>query len=157
VYTAGWFRTPRLGAAEWVDDYDLWVAHYYWLEVTSTTVPARWMNWKIWQHSNKGTVPGISGNGDLNWFWEDDGGAGGVRGWVTPAPAASDAGEAGREPGVVGGRAGRLGANAGLRQSWAKGLSRAGGQDRLVGHFTASSHPRTQPRCEPVRLPRQGR
>ena len=50
------------------DDYDLWVAHYYWPQVTSPTIPAGWMKWKIWQHSNKGRVPGISASSDLNFF-----------------------------------------------------------------------------------------
>jgi GH25 family lysozyme M1 (1,4-beta-N-acetylmuramidase) len=68
VYTADWFWTPRLGPVDWADDYDLWVAHYYWPEVTSPTVPVGWMSWKIWQHSNKGRVPGISASADLHWF-----------------------------------------------------------------------------------------
>ena len=68
VYTADWFWTPHIGDVDWADDYDLWVAHYYWPEVTTPKIPAGWMGWRIWQHSNKGTISGISASVDLNWF-----------------------------------------------------------------------------------------
>jgi lysozyme len=68
IYTADWFWTPHLGPVEWADEYDLWVAHYYWPQVQSPLVPAGWMTWKLWQHSNKGVVPGISASVDLNFF-----------------------------------------------------------------------------------------
>lgn len=71
VYSADWFWTPRIGDQPWVDDYDLWVAHYYWPQVTSPRIPAGWMVWRIWQHSNKGSVPGIAASVDLNWFAGD--------------------------------------------------------------------------------------
>lgn len=68
VYTADWFWTPHIGDQPWVDQYDLWVAHYYWPQVQNPKIPAGWMVWRIWQHSNRGRVSGIQGNVDLNWF-----------------------------------------------------------------------------------------
>ncbi len=68
VYTGDWFWTPHIGAQNWVDDYDLWVAHYYWPAVSTPKLPAGWMIWRIWQHSNQGSVAGIVGNVDLGWF-----------------------------------------------------------------------------------------
>jgi lysozyme len=68
VYTADWFWTPHIGDQPWVEDYDLWVAHYYWPQVQTPKIPAGWMVWKIWQHSNRGRISGVPGNVDLNWF-----------------------------------------------------------------------------------------
>ena len=68
VYTADWFWTPHIGDQPWVEGYDLWVAHYYWPQVKTPRIPAGWMVWRIWQHSNRGRVSGIQGNADLNWF-----------------------------------------------------------------------------------------
>lgn len=68
VYTADWFWTPHIGDQPWVEEHDLWVAHYYWPQVETPKIPAGWMIWKIWQHSNKGKVPGIPASVDLNWF-----------------------------------------------------------------------------------------
>src|SRR5829696_7396508 len=41
----------------------LWIAHF---GVNEPTVPAPWREFSIWQHSSKGSVPGIAGNVDLN-------------------------------------------------------------------------------------------
>ena len=68
VYTADWFWTPHIGAQPWVDDYDLWVANYYWPQVKTPKIPAGWMVWRIWQHTNQGRVSGIQGNVDRNWY-----------------------------------------------------------------------------------------
>jgi lysozyme len=68
VYTADWFWTPHIGDQPWVDHYDLWVAHYYWPQVTTPKIPAGWMTWRFWQHTNRGRVTGIPGNADLNFF-----------------------------------------------------------------------------------------
>lgn len=45
--------------------YPLWLASY---RETPPPVPAPWASIAIWQHSDKGTVPGIVGNVDLNRF-----------------------------------------------------------------------------------------
>ncbi|HBU81778.1 MAG TPA: hypothetical protein DEF35_09080 [Paenibacillus sp.] len=63
IYTgnsfAGNFDTSLSG-------YDLWIARY-----SNTKVPddqPAWKNWTIWQYSDAGKVPGITGNVDLNEF-----------------------------------------------------------------------------------------
>ncbi|ROT46959.1 glycoside hydrolase family 25 protein [Candidatus Cardinium hertigii] len=45
--------------------YLLWIAHW---RVQAPLVPETWINvgWKIWQFSNKGQIPGITGNVDLD-------------------------------------------------------------------------------------------
>lgn len=68
VYTADWFWTPHIGAQPWVADYDLWVAHYYWPTVPTPKIPAGWMSWRIWQHSNRGQVAGVPARVDLDFF-----------------------------------------------------------------------------------------
>ena len=64
VYTAKWYWNEWL-ASQAFGGYDLWVAHYRptWLK---PYLPAGWADWQIWQHSSKGSVPGIGGNCDLN-------------------------------------------------------------------------------------------
>jgi GH25 family lysozyme M1 (1,4-beta-N-acetylmuramidase) len=49
----------------------LWIAHW---RVDEPRVPSDCPAWTFWQHSNKGTVPGIHGDVDLDWFHgnEDD-------------------------------------------------------------------------------------
>lgn len=44
---------------------DLWVAHWF---VSSPWIPAGWGNWQVWQYSDAGSVPGISGRVDLDRF-----------------------------------------------------------------------------------------
>lgn len=68
VYTADWFWTPHIGAQPWVADYDLWVAHYYWPTVPEPKVPAGWLTWRFWQHSNRGQVAGVPARVDLDFF-----------------------------------------------------------------------------------------
>lgn len=43
-------------------DYPLWLAHYYKYEITPG------FQWTLWQHSDKGRVPGIEGPVDFNVF-----------------------------------------------------------------------------------------
>lgn len=43
----------------------LWIAHW---NAPAPTVPAPWTDWKFWQYTNQGTLPGISGAVDLNHF-----------------------------------------------------------------------------------------
>lgn len=45
-----------------ITKYPLWIAHY---GVSSPSVP-KWGNYAIWQYSECGSVPGVSGNADLN-------------------------------------------------------------------------------------------
>jgi lysozyme len=45
--------------------YPLWIAQY---GVDQPTLPTGWTAWKIWQHSESGSVPGIAGTVDLDLF-----------------------------------------------------------------------------------------
>jgi lysozyme len=47
-------------------DRDLWLAAY--VSEARLKVPKGWPAWRIWQHSGKGRVPGITGDVDLNAF-----------------------------------------------------------------------------------------
>jgi len=67
--TAGFWRT-HLGDTTWFADngYSLWVANW---GVSKPGVPAsNWggRGWTFWQYSSTGSVPGISGNVDLDHF-----------------------------------------------------------------------------------------
>lgn len=74
IYTGNSFAVnfdTSLGA------YPLWIARY-----SNTRVPddrAPWKRWTIWQFSDSGKVPGISGNVDLNEF---DGTLNDLRAWA---------------------------------------------------------------------------
>jgi lysozyme len=46
-------------------NYPLWVAHY---GVPSPKIPEGWTNWNLWQYSQSGTVNGIVGSVDMNYF-----------------------------------------------------------------------------------------
>ena len=51
--------------AQWAPERYLWVAHW---GVDHPTLPEPWTDFEIWQYSSTGTIPGIQGNVDLNWF-----------------------------------------------------------------------------------------
>ncbi|CCM10306.1 Lysozyme M1 [Cardinium endosymbiont cEper1 of Encarsia pergandiella] len=44
----------------------LWIARYRSTPPSSNELPNGWQEWKIWQYSSTGSVPGIQGNVDLN-------------------------------------------------------------------------------------------
>ena len=62
VYTAA-FMSGVIGTN--FGGYTLWVANY---EATCPTMPSGWTDWQFWQHSDKGSVAGIGGAVDLNYF-----------------------------------------------------------------------------------------
>jgi lysozyme len=64
VYTAKYFWDDNVGSTAYSAD-RLWVANY---GVTCPDLPNAWSNWAIWQYSSTGTVPGISGDVDLDKF-----------------------------------------------------------------------------------------
>jgi len=45
--------------------YPLWIANY---DVQSPTLPNGWTNWTFWQYSQSGSVAGVSGDVDQDWF-----------------------------------------------------------------------------------------
>jgi GH25 family lysozyme M1 (1,4-beta-N-acetylmuramidase) len=65
IYTGAWFWNEKIiPSPEW-GQYDLWVAHY---GATAPKMPIGWTDWKFWQYSDRGSVPGVRGHCDLNWF-----------------------------------------------------------------------------------------
>lgn len=62
VYTAA-FMSSIIG--NHLADYPLWVANY---GATCPTMPSGWSEWRFWQDSDRGSVPGVSGNVDTNLF-----------------------------------------------------------------------------------------
>ncbi len=62
IYTAA-FMSASVGTA--FAAYPLWVANY---GVTCPKMPSTWMAWQFWQTSNKGAIPGIAGDVDLDVF-----------------------------------------------------------------------------------------
>ena len=48
-------------------DYPLWIAHY--TSGAHPSLPAAWKQWTFWQHSEQGSVPGITGPVDLDRFY----------------------------------------------------------------------------------------
>lgn len=64
IYTSPSFaKEHRLGAV--LGGYDLWIAHW---SAKTPEVPAGWNGWRFHQTNNKGKVPGIAGDVDLNTF-----------------------------------------------------------------------------------------
>src|ERR1044072_4305833 len=63
IYTMASFWNAHLDNQ--FGDYPLWVAHY---DVQSPTIPQGWSNWEFWQHSQSGSVSGVTGSVDLDWF-----------------------------------------------------------------------------------------
>ncbi len=68
VYTAAYFSQTNIGAA--LKNYPVWIANYkYTTTGACPLMPSTgWSRWTIWQYSDKGSVPGISGNTDMNVF-----------------------------------------------------------------------------------------
>jgi lysozyme len=62
VYTAA-FMSPTIGTS--FGGYTLWVANY---GTTCPTMPSGWSDWQIWQNSDSGSVAGIAGNVDTDFF-----------------------------------------------------------------------------------------
>jgi lysozyme len=66
IYTAASFWNTALGGSAAFSDYPLWVAHY--TSNPSPNVPKGFSDYLFWQYSESGSVPGISGNVDMDWF-----------------------------------------------------------------------------------------
>jgi lysozyme len=64
IYTRASFWDPEVGSTAH-GNYTLWVAHY---GVTCPNVPSGWSDWQFHQFSSTGSVSGISGPVDENWF-----------------------------------------------------------------------------------------
>jgi GH25 family lysozyme M1 (1,4-beta-N-acetylmuramidase) len=72
IYTSPNFWATCMGDSRWFADNGypiLWVAH--WTSASAPTVPAQnWggRSWTFWQYTSGGSVPGVSGNVDLDRF-----------------------------------------------------------------------------------------
>lgn len=66
IYTGTWFSGPHnLAAYPDLGQYGLWLAAY---QSTMPAAPPPWTTVAFWQYSDKGQVPGINGDVDLNVF-----------------------------------------------------------------------------------------
>lgn len=64
IYAASGFWNSLSGMSEF-SKYDLWVANY---GVNCPSMPNAWGNWLMWQYSDRGSVTGIRGGVDVNYF-----------------------------------------------------------------------------------------
>jgi lysozyme len=65
IYTGYYYWRDEVVGADLNLGCPLWVPNY---SAPAPLVPAPWANWSFWQYSNTGSVPGISGNVDLDAF-----------------------------------------------------------------------------------------
>ena len=71
VYTSPGFWNYNLRPTpSWSSNYELWVAHY--TSAPAPMIPNGWTNYRMWQYSETGRVPGTSGNVDCNWYNGDE-------------------------------------------------------------------------------------
>jgi lysozyme len=55
---------PNLDPPVWAKDYALWLAGY----TPEPVLPQGWSNWTFWQYTNEGSVNGVNGNVDMDFF-----------------------------------------------------------------------------------------
>src|SRR5512146_2376483 len=76
VYTGMWYLQYLFGLspnydARWLAAYPLWIAHWtnYGADPTGEpTARPSWWGWKFWQYYSSGSIDGISGRVDINYF-----------------------------------------------------------------------------------------
>jgi lysozyme len=66
LYTGPAFWNTSLRSSALLAEYPLWIAHY--TAALEPQVPRAWRRWAFWQHSEKGSVAGVSGPVDLDRF-----------------------------------------------------------------------------------------
>jgi len=66
IYMSASFSEDVLSESPALSGYPLWVAHH--TPAPKPWVPKPWTHWTFWQHTDKGTINGINGAVDLNWF-----------------------------------------------------------------------------------------
>jgi len=66
IYASTSFWNTALGGTAAFSGYPLWVAEY--TSNPSPKIPAGFVDYVFWQYSQSGSVPGIAGNVDLDWF-----------------------------------------------------------------------------------------
>ncbi len=65
IYTGYYFWRDSVGNPTNNLNCPLWIAAY---GVSSPLVPPAWSTWSFWQYSDTGSVPGVSGGVDLDYF-----------------------------------------------------------------------------------------
>lgn len=65
IYTYPGFW-ERIGDMKRFSDYPLWIAHY--TDASEPFVPGGWGTWTFWQYTDRGSVNGVLGGVDVNWF-----------------------------------------------------------------------------------------
>jgi len=65
IYTGYYFWRDSVGNPTNNLNCPLWIADY---GVSSPLVPQAWSTWTFWQYSDTGSVPGVNGNCDVNYF-----------------------------------------------------------------------------------------
>jgi len=70
IYTSSGFWSSYMMSekrehTDWARFYPLWLAHY---TALWPNTPYPWIGWAFWQHSDRGTLPGIKTHVDLNWY-----------------------------------------------------------------------------------------
>ena len=68
IYTGNWFWDPSVNSSAQAS-LPLWESYY--CTNCCPKIPMPWTGWAIWQYSESGTVAGISGGCDMN-FWNGD-------------------------------------------------------------------------------------
>ncbi|MGZ4787934.1 MAG: glycoside hydrolase family 25 protein [Terriglobales bacterium] len=66
LYTGPAFWMTNLAGSSVFADYSLWIAHY--TKVSKPNVPSAWRDWTFWQYSEQGSIPGVLGPVDLDYF-----------------------------------------------------------------------------------------
>lgn len=65
IYTAAGWWNQCVGMSSAFKGYPLWVAAY---NTSRPQMPAGWSSWTMWQYRGGGSVPGISGSVDADYF-----------------------------------------------------------------------------------------
>ena len=65
IYTGSWFWDSQAGGSDIVSDHPLWISSY-----TSSEPKAAqgWSEWKLWQFTDRASIPGINGGVDCSKF-----------------------------------------------------------------------------------------
>lgn len=66
LYTGPSFWRAQVKDSDAFSEYPLWIAHY--TAAAQPTLPTAWKQCTFWQHSERGTVPGVKGPVDLDRF-----------------------------------------------------------------------------------------
>ncbi len=69
IYSGPVFMEDVLGSAPELTKYHLWLSHY--TSRTSPSLPKSFSKWQIWQHTDRGSLPGVDGDVDMNRFAGD--------------------------------------------------------------------------------------